>query len=601
MKRILLASLSFLFLIFILSPAAAKAQTGCSIENKSITLYTGNRAALKFDSGYTDSEIEDYIWRYWDYPFYFTSSDRSVVDVDYDGNLLAMGSGTATVTLHSAGKGSATCKVTVKKNDASISKKSLKIYSGSSATVKVSWKGKKISGYDYMVFDSNYNSSYGLSVYSEGNGSFTVSANTPGTYYLYLGMNIGEKHYSKVCTVEAVKSGPASDQIVVAVGKTKHIDLENATFVSASVANYSYYYDSEPSDANEYLSLDSSGNVTGLKTGSSSVLLTYINSAGSQISSYITVYITDPEYVPFSNDLLANHSYTATFNNTSYYSDFSVSGKDSDIIEVSAQYGSVQLKAKKAGSTTITYNVDGKKFTQKIYVIDPKLNFDNCFLQKGKSKTVKVTGLRDNPKVTFKSSDKKIATVSKTGKITAKKNGSCYITITAGNYTTVCSVNVTSATLTNIVTAGEKVLGSLYDQNKRMSTGYYDCSSFVWRSYNAAGIALAGAKSYAPSSYDMGKTLYSEGKEIASAYSETVDLLPGDLIFYDYGNETGRFRGIDHVAMYYGTIYSVDSWNPDYVYASRVIIHATPSEGVHFSDFDYYIPYCIVEIARPLK
>ena len=42
---------------------------------------------------------------------------------------------------------------------------------------------------------------------------------------------------------------------------------------------------------------------------------------------------------------------------------------------------------------------------------------------------------------------------------------------------------------------GEEVLGAIYSQEKRMQEGYYDCSSFVWRSYNAAGLKIGNVNS----------------------------------------------------------------------------------------------------------
>ena len=48
---------------------------------------------------------------------------------------------------------------------------------------------------------------------------------------------------------------------------------------------------------------------------------------------------------------------------------------------------------------------------------------------KGKTKTLKVTGAKT--KVTYSSSNKKVATVNSKGKITAVKKGTCYITVKA--------------------------------------------------------------------------------------------------------------------------------------------------------------------------
>lgn len=125
-----------------------------------------------------------------------------------------------------------------------------------------------------------------------------------------------------------------------------------------------------------------------------------------------------------------------------------------------------------------------------------------------------------------------------------------------------------------------------------MQEGYYDCSSFVWRSYRAAGIKLGGVD-YPPTAADLAKSMEKEKKVIAYEYIDADDLKPGDLIFYASG-ENGRYGNIDHVAMYYGAYYPWDEMN------SGIIIHAAGG-GVQYSSYSWYLPYSIVMIARPIQ
>lgn len=87
-----------------------------------------------------------------------------------------------------------------------------------------------------------------------------------------------------------------------------------------------------------------------------------------------------------------------------------------------------EVSGKKPGTATITAKVGTKKYTCKVTVLNIKSNATNVILTKGKTFTLKVTGSKRKP--TFTSSKKTVATVNaKTGKITAKKNGTATITV----------------------------------------------------------------------------------------------------------------------------------------------------------------------------
>lgn len=101
--------------------------------------------------------------------------------------------------------------------------------------------------------------------------------------------------------------------------------------------------------------------------------------------------------------------------------------------------GVVTGKAK--GKATITAKVSGKKLKCTVNVETPKISAKSASITIFKTKTLKVSGTKQ--KVTWKSSNKNIATVNKNGKITAKKLGTATITATVGSqkkYT--CKVTV---------------------------------------------------------------------------------------------------------------------------------------------------------------
>lgn len=82
-------------------------------------------------------------------------------------------------------------------------------------------------------------------------------------------------------------------------------------------------------------------------------------------------------------------------------------------------------------------NYSGK--IKKTYYIYPKLN---KYYIEGWGKTSKTLKVKSSHKVTFKSSNKKVATVNSKGKITLKKPGSAYINVTSHGVKTSCYVYV---------------------------------------------------------------------------------------------------------------------------------------------------------------
>lgn len=99
--------------------------------------------------------------------------------------------------------------------------------------------------------------------------------------------------------------------------------------------------------------------------------------------------------------------------------------------------GNGVVSAKKAGTVTVTATAaDGSSVSGKctIQVVKPtvKLNASSAKLQRGKStKALKVSGLQKGDKIkSWSSSNTRVATVNRSGKITAKKIGTAKITVT---------------------------------------------------------------------------------------------------------------------------------------------------------------------------
>lgn len=104
-----------------------------------------------------------------------------------------------------------------------------------------------------------------------------------------------------------------------------------------------------------------------------------------------------------------------------------------------------KVVAKSVGTTTITATAsDGskKKATCVVHVANIKVNKKKVTLNKGKTFSILATIYGESQNVTYETSNKKIATVSKKGKITAKKAGTATITVRANGVKKTINVTV---------------------------------------------------------------------------------------------------------------------------------------------------------------
>lgn len=99
-----------------------------------------------------------------------------------------------------------------------------------------------------------------------------------------------------------------------------------------------------------------------------------------------------------------------------------------------------KLQAKAKGSATITGTVSKRKYNCKVTVHAPKLNKTAVTLKVGQTYQLKLSGT--NQKITWKSSNSKIVTVNKTGKLFAKSAGNATITAQVNGIRFVCKVKI---------------------------------------------------------------------------------------------------------------------------------------------------------------
>ena len=204
------------------------------------------------------------------------------------------------------------------------------------------------------------------------------------------------------------------------------------------------------------------------------------------------------------------------------------------------------------GTTTLTITINNKTFSLKVKTVSVSINKISAVLAKGKKTTVKLKGYPG--KVTWKSTKKKTVSVSSKGIVKGKKNGNAVVYAELDGCRLGCAVSVVTAKRKKVINAAKKIAKGTYSQEKRMSKGYYDCSSLVWRAYQKEGKTF-GSSNYAPVAADLCKWCFQHKKRIKGGLNEkniqNMKLRPGDLLF-ETGADNGRYKGVYHVEMFVG-------------------------------------------------
>jgi hypothetical protein len=120
----------------------------------------------------------------------------------------------------------------------------------------------------------------------------------------------------------------------------------------------------------------------------------------------------------------------------------------------------------KKGSTTVTATVGSKKYKCSVTVKNPSISASKLKLNVSEEAKLTIKGATDT--VTWKSSDKSVATISKDGTVLAKAKGTAKITGTYKNKTYTCSLSVTykklvSNTTNLIITEETKLIFTVND------------------------------------------------------------------------------------------------------------------------------------------
>lgn len=185
--------------------------------------------------------------------------------------------------------------------------------------------------------------------------------------------------------------------------------------------------------------VDAKGNVKAVNAGTATITATL-----GKVSATFTVTVKNPSITAKADSsVIYTKSKTTTKINVAKDGVTGNATFRSSNKKVATVSANGIVKAKKAGKVNITVQVGNHKQVVKITVKKPtmKLTKASAKLKKGKKVTIKVKAAPVS-KVTFKSSNKKVATVSSKGVVKAKKKGTATITVKCNGITKKFKVTV---------------------------------------------------------------------------------------------------------------------------------------------------------------
>lgn len=108
--------------------------------------------------------------------------------------------------------------------------------------------------------------------------------------------------------------------------------------------------------------------------------------------------------------------------------------------KVATVNGKGVVKGRKSGTCKVVARFGGKKYACKVTVVNPRLNKKKITVYSSRSFRLKVTGGKG--RIRWKSGNKKVATVSKKGTVTALKGGTCTVTAVRNGIALKCRITV---------------------------------------------------------------------------------------------------------------------------------------------------------------
>ncbi|MGN1195430.1 MAG: Ig-like domain-containing protein, partial [Acutalibacteraceae bacterium] len=417
--------------------------------NKSeMVLYLNNSATLKAYIAPSDATVKTVKW---------SSSDTSVLRVSSKGVLTPVKPGNAVITVKTVDGGlKAKCKVSVEIPATSfkISKSSLTLYSGKSATLTASISPSNTTNKTVTWTSSNTKVAtvQNGKITGVGGGKATITAKT-------------SNGITRTCSVTVLKSVSSvslnTSAVSVYTGSSYKL---TATVLPSDASNKKVSWSSSN---NSIATVDESGNVKAIKAGSAVITVTTADGSFKAtckvtVLQHVTSVTLDKTSLVLARGTEAKLTATVLPSDASSKS-VKWESSNPDIVSVSV---SGVVTAKAVGEATVTVITDdgAKKAVCRINVYESvtgvSLDISEKILYIGESVTINATvspSDASNKSITWSSSDPSVANVASNGVVTALKVGE--VTVTAktadGGFTDTCKITVRAHVTGVALSAGE--------------------------------------------------------------------------------------------------------------------------------------------------
>ena len=379
----------------------------------------------------------------------WTSSNPKVAQVSSNGTITAVASGSAVITAKTANGKTASVNVLVKTPTVKLSAISKTMYRGETTKLTATSSNKK---------PVSWTSSDPTIASVDSNGTIKTLKN--GTVKISASANGGKA----TCTI-TVKEPIQISATTSSIYRGKTTTLKAIPAYSTTIT----WMSSNPLIA----TVSSNGVVTGKKAGTVTITA---KAFGKSVTK--TIKVVEPSLKVTGSTSLYRGKTTTLKATTSYSTKVTWKSSKPSIATVSS---SGVVTGKKAGTVYIYANADGKSVKYKLTIKEPalKLNKSSSSIYKGKTTTLKAT-TSYRTKVTWKSSNSSIATVSSTGDVTGKKAGTAYIYANAYGKSVKCKVTVKNPTITLNKSKATAYAGKSY--TLKATTSYR--TKISWKSSN---------------------------------------------------------------------------------------------------------------------